>query len=130
MTTTIAPTESQIETAKRYDAFRKDVIEKSLLSLMASSECYQYRNNFVTCRAGNNQIVLSPIIAGFGPALVSQILKKVINFTDFTEKNDPWNEHDMGFFDHSNNKIIWKIDDYQGYQKTELVLTIMLGEEY
>lgn len=123
-------TDYQLETSSRYDAFRQDALEKSLVSILASVECYEFGGKFISCRVGNNQVVITPGIISLGSDAVFQIIKKVINFKDFNERNDPWNEHDMGFFDHSSGKIMWKIEDYQGYQKTELVLTIMMGEEY
>ena len=70
-----------------------------------------------------------------------EILKKVRQFDDFTEDNDPYGEHDFGSFDHNGEKIFWKIDYYdKSYQYgsedpsnpevTNRVMTIMLAEEY
>jgi hypothetical protein len=54
----------------------------------------------------------------------------VKEFNTFTEGNDPWHEHDFGSFDYKGEKIFWKIDDYEGNEGYELVMTIMLAEEY
>lgn len=61
---------------------------------------------------------------------VMEILEKVKNFKDFNEGNDPWKEHDFGSFEHNGKKIFWKIDDYAGHEGYNLVLTVMLAEEY
>ena len=55
---------------------------------------------------------------------------KVKNFDDFNESNDPYGEHDFGSFNHKGEEIFWKIDDYEGMEGYNLVLTIMLAEEY
>lgn len=71
----------------------------------------------------------------------SKIREKVETFNDFTEDNDPYEEHDFGSFVHNGNKIFWKIDYYapdmryrsedpSDPKQTVRVLTIMLAEEY
>ena len=70
---------------------------------------------------------------------VNEIFVKVRDFTDFTEDNDPYGEHDFGSFTVSGVKIFWKIDYYdENLEKwcdplspdCRRVLTIMLAEEY
>ena len=70
---------------------------------------------------------------------VNEIFVKVRDFTDFTEDNDPYGEHDFGSFTVSGVKIFWKIDYYDeslGYWCDPLspdcvrVLTIMRADEY
>ena len=70
---------------------------------------------------------------------VNKIFVKVRDFTDFTEDNDPYGEHDFGSFTVSGVKIIWKIDyyneDMSGWRDPlspdcHRILTIMLAEEY
>ena len=65
-----------------------------------------------------------------GPEAVWKILEMVRDFNDFNEENDPWGEHDFGSFEYKGKKIFWKIDDYKGYDGYNLVLTVMLAEEY
>jgi len=71
----------------------------------------------------------------------SRIREKVETFNDFTEDNDPYQEHDFGSFTHAGNKIFWKIDYYDPTlqkgsedpadpKQTKRVLTIMLAKEY
>lgn len=77
-----------------------------------------------------NLVVLTRGVATLGEAEISQVLKKVRDFDEFTEKNDPWGEHDFGASEHNGRKFFWKIDDYGGQEGYDLVLTIMLAEEY
>jgi hypothetical protein len=67
------------------------------------------------------------------------ILDRVRNYTDFTEDNDPYGEHDFGSFMISGERIFWKIDYYdksmsQGLDPSDpavvRVLTIMRASEY
>ena len=68
-------------------------------------------------------------------------IRSVVNFSAFTEENDPHGEHDFGAFDLAGHKFFWKIDCYDPNlefgsddpsdpAKTARVLTIMLAEEY
>ena len=40
----------------------------------------------------------------------SELLKKVQDYSDFDEDNDPHGEHDFGAFDFRGEKCFWKID--------------------
>jgi len=71
----------------------------------------------------------------------TKIYHLVQSFDDFTEANDPYDEHDFGAFTYKEQKIFWKIDCYdRNYEMgsedptdpsvTRRVLTIMLAEEY
>lgn len=71
--------------------------------------------------------------------VISEIFVGVQNFTNFTEDNDPYGEHDFGSFEIKGHKVFWKIDYYDQQLKygTEplnpdcrRVVTIMLAEEY
>ncbi|MGA8291067.1 MAG: DUF3768 domain-containing protein [Rhodoplanes sp.] len=68
-------------------------------------------------------------------------IRKVVTFDEFTEDNDPYDEHDFGRFELCNRRFFWKIDyfDERGEfgsedpadpQKTTRILTIMLASEY
>ena len=72
---------------------------------------------------------------------IARILSKVRQFNNFTEANDPYDEHDFGSFDYKGEKIFWKIDYYdKNYQYlsedpsnpnlTNRVMTVMLASEY
>ena len=81
-----------------------------------------------------NLLVITRGIADLGSKAVAEILVKVKEFNDFNEDNDPWGEHDFGSFlyqsEETGKKIFWKIDDYAGQEGYNLVLTILLAEEY
>ena len=72
---------------------------------------------------------------------VARILSKVRHFNNFTEANDPYDEHDFGSFDYNGEMIYFKIDYYdKNYQYlseepanpdvTNRVMTVMLASEY
>ena len=96
------------ETAARYDALRNSIP-------------FIQKPNLLCCTRG--------IMATF-PDEVPLILKMVKEFNTFTEGNDPWHEHDFGAFEYKGEKIFWKIDDHGGNEGYQLVMTIMLAEEY
>ena len=77
-----------------------------------------------------NLLLITRGIKELGSQAVHEILMKVKSFNDFNEANDPWGEHDFGSLDYEGKKIFWKIDDYKGLEGYNLVLTIMLAEEY
>ncbi len=69
------------------------------------------------------------------------LLLKVAAFEDFTEDNDPHNEHDFGSLELLGEKFFWKIDYYDSQcrlgsedptdpDKTTRVLTVMRAEDY
>lgn len=74
----------------------------------------------------------------------AELTKLVQEFSDFTEENDPHQEHDFGAFDFRNTRCFWKIDYYDSRdgdiaagspdpsdaQRTSRVLTIMQASEY
>ena len=63
-----------------------------------------------------------------GSEVVHKILSRVKSFKDFNPDNDPWEKHDFGSFNYNGKKILWKIDDCQGYEGYNLVLTVMLAK--
>jgi len=77
-----------------------------------------------------NRLLITRGVMELSTKDVHEILMKVKNFDDFNEENDPWKEHDFGSFDYKGKEIFWKIDDYEGMEGYNLILTIMLAEEY
>ena len=70
-----------------------------------------------------------------------EVLKAVVQFTDFNSDNDPRREHDCAVLTAAGHRIIWKIDYYDAGLKflsrdpsnptvTRRVLTVMLASEY
>lgn len=77
-----------------------------------------------------NKLLLTRGVADLPEAEVKKILDKVKHFDNFTKDNDPYGEHDFGAFTHNGEKFFWKIDDYNGHNGYELVLTVMYAHEY
>jgi len=77
-----------------------------------------------------NLLVMTGGISSLAVEHVDVIMEKVKTFDDFSKDNDPHKEHDFGAFTFHNSKVMWKIDDYAGHDGFELVLTVMLAEEY
>ena len=92
----------------------------------------------LTCKGG--RVVLTQGIASMRPDDQLLIVNKVRHFDDFSNDNDPWNEHDFGAFDYNGEKVFFKIDYYDptfemgsedpaNPEKTARVLTIMRADE-
>lgn len=65
-----------------------------------------------------------------GPESVQNILRRVRTFSKFTEDDDPYGHHNFGCFKRHKKKIFWTIDDYGGEDCCNLVLTVMLADEW
>lgn len=70
---------------------------------------------------------------------MNEIFVAVRDFSEFSDDNDPYGEHDFGSFEMFAHKFFWKIDYYDEALKgwcdplspdCTRVLTIMLAEEY
>jgi hypothetical protein len=68
-----------------------------------------------------------------------RLSRKIEEFNNFNEDNDPHGEHDFGSLSFEGQKIFWKIDYYDKELKywcdpldkaCRRVLTVMLAEEY
>ena len=46
------------------------------------------------------------------------ILEKIRKFDAFTPDNDPHGEHDFGSIDHNGDRIFWKIDYYDVFDRS------------
>ena len=89
----------------------------------------------------NCKLIITQGIYVLGNDAVDRILHLVMRFDDFSERNDPFGEHDFGAVEYESNTVFWKIDYYDldlmhhspdpsDPHVTRRVLTIMLGEEY
>ena len=96
------------EIAKRYDALRKSIPKIT----------------------EPNLLVLTCGVAGLGAVTVTGILEKIREFDGFETGDDPYGEHDFGAIEHDGETVFWKIEDYGGMDGLELVLTVMMAEEY
>ncbi len=70
---------------------------------------------------------------------VCGLMQSIRMFDDFSEDNDPYEEHDFGSLDWRGNKVFWKIDYYNEThdawadpltKECHRVMTVMLAEEY
>lgn len=107
----------------------KQIVSDTSAKIAAKNDVHRHSMEGCTVTKG---------IAAMGEE-VNKIFVKVRDFTDFTEDNDPYGEHDFGSFEVRGHKIFWKIDYYQANDDTgcdpldtdcRRVLTIMLAEEY
>ena len=89
----------------------------------------------------NCKLIITKGIDLLGEEAVDRILDLVMRFDDFSERNDPFGEHDFGAIEYEGNTVFWKINYYDldlmnhspdpsDPHVTRRVLTIMLGEEY
>ena len=89
----------------------------------------------------NCKLMVTRGIDLLGNDAVDRILDLVMRFDDFSERNDPFGEHDFGAIEYEGNTVFWKIDYYDldlmnhspapsDTHVTRRVLTIRLGEEY
>ena len=77
-----------------------------------------------------NLLLITSGVDALGLEAITEIFQKVRDFNSFNEDNDPYAEHDFGAFDYKSKKIFWKIDDFRGTEGYDLVLTILLADEY
>ena len=89
----------------------------------------------------NCKLIITRGIDLLGEKAVDSILDLVMRFDDFSNRNDPFGEHDFEAIEYEGNTVFWKIDYYDldlmhhspdpsDPHVTRRVLTIMLGEEY
>jgi hypothetical protein len=70
---------------------------------------------------------------------IEGLLRNVRSYNNFTEKNDPYEAHDMGFFEWRGERVIWKIDYYNETltcfedpisDTCKRIITVMIAKEY
>jgi hypothetical protein len=87
------------------------------------------------------RIVITPGIQALGADDLRAVLLAVARFDDFSEDNDPWDDHDCAVLTVDGRRAMFKIDYYDrdlAYHSpdasdpavTERVMTVMLAEEY
>lgn len=92
------------------------------------------RTSFIGCR-----VVITQGVAGMDD--LDGLYAKVRAFNEFTERNDPYGEHDFGSVEHEGQTVFWQISYFDADllmhspnpsdpAVTCRVLTIMLAEEY
>ena len=94
------------------------------------------RNGFAS-----GQWMLTSGVADLGPEFMVLAIQAVRSFDGFSERNDPYGEHDFGSFNLAGETLFWNIDYYDPTltsgsddpadpSATRRVLTIMLASEY
>lgn len=92
------------------------------------------RTSFIGCR-----VVITRGIAAIDD--LDGLYAKVRSFAEFTERNDPYGEHDFGAVEHETQTVFWQISYYDidllmhspdpsDAAVTARVLTIMPASEY
>lgn len=90
---------------------------------------------------GSGQWFLTAGVHALGVSGSAEAMRKVRDFDQFTEDNDPYGTHDFGAFELMGERLFWKIDCYGLDMQsgspdeadptvTRRVLTIMLASEY
>ncbi len=77
-----------------------------------------------------NRVVCTRGVAAEGALFMHGTLEKVRTFSEFSEDNNPHGENDFGAFELHGKKLFWKIDNYNGHEGINLLLTVMLRDEY
>lgn len=99
------------------------------------------QNDLFRCLPSAGGHVVTAGIVALGEEAQERILEKVRAYDAFSERNDPYGEHDFGSFKFEGQTIFWKIDYYDLAReygspnpadpaRTRRVLTVMLAEEY
>lgn len=115
----------------------------SCLACAEFNDAFRQRCGVPTSRGTvPGQIVWTSGIDTLSSEAKEDIWKRVREFDDFTEDDDPYGEHDFGAFDHAEaGKVFWKIAYYDptytmgsknpcDLTRTARVLTVMLASEY
>ena len=98
-------------------------------------------NDALRKRGEGGRILLTQGIQALEEKAVSDIIAKIRAFDEFTEDNDPYQEHDFGAITINGNKVFWKISYYDRNLKyaspdpsdakvTCRVMTVMMADEY
>lgn len=119
-------------------------VEAARVALIAEQND-QFRTTWGADFTVPGQIVMTRGVAALSHEAQVAIMVAVMQFSEFTEDNDPYGTHDFGIFTVAEGerevRLYWKIDLYDaGYEfgsddcadtaKTRRVLTILLPEEY
>lgn len=87
------------------------------------------------------KVLITSGVQSLSHSTQARLLQAIALFDDFTEANDPYNEHDFGAVDLEGDKYFWKIDYYDrryeggspdplDTEVTRRVMTVMRADEY
>jgi hypothetical protein len=106
-----------------------------------STECIRKLNDAFRSTFSGGKVMMTSGVHDLPDCVKADALVKVATFSQFTSGNDPYGEHDFGFFELVSRTFYWKIDYYDKKcefgsddpadpEKTTRVLTLMLAAEY
>jgi|SRR5579883_628108 hypothetical protein len=112
----------------------------SIESKCRTQKIAEINDAFRKSLAGGRVVITSGVAALSHRAQINA-LRAVQQFDSFTSENDPYGEHDFGFFKVEEHEFFWKIDYYDPSLSrhtddatdpsvTVRVLTLMLTGEY
>lgn len=98
-------------------------------------------NDALRTTGKGGRIMITCGIQAKGADFIQAVVDAVRSYTDFNPDNDPYEEHDSGFFEVQGEKLMFKVDYYDtAYEAgspdpanplvTGRVLTMLLMEEY
>ena len=101
----------------------------------------EFRSTLLDSKLGSQGVYFTAPIAGLPLHEQSEIIRRVVEYDEFTAENDPHGEHDFGSFEFAGERILWKIDCYDldlhygspdpsDPAVTKRILTIMFGDDY
>ena len=115
--------------------------EARLAEMIAIAEQNDLFRQKPTLNEASGRWVYTVAINAKGPAFLEDCVKAVGEYSDFTEDNDPYGTHEMGFMTVQGKKVWWKIDLFdRAYNmgspnpsvlvETRRVLTILFPDDY
>ena len=113
----------------------------SSISPHEDSKCIAILNDEFRTMLTGGSVYMTAGVQGLGAEFVAEAISAVRTFNEFSEGNDPYQEHDFGALTVQGHKLFWKIDYYDPSMQhgsenpcdleiTRRVLTVMLAEEY
>jgi Protein of unknown function (DUF3768) len=107
----------------------------------SNAEAIRDLNDFFRRFFIGGKVMLTAGINALSEQQRRSIIQKVRSFSDFTEDNDPHEEHDFGVIEDDGVRCFWKIEYFSRDMTvgspdpaddvvTARVMTIMLAEEY
>ena len=98
-------------------------------------------NDMLRTKGIGGEIYATPGVINLSHSMRARVLKAITQFSEFSENNDPYNEHDFGKVEVEGESFFFKIDAYDlnlqfasdnplDPAKTRRVMTIMRAEEY
>ena len=112
-----------------------------LAEMIAIAEQNDFFRQKPTLNEASGRWVYTAAINAEGPTFLEACVKAVGEYSDFTEDNDPYGTHEMGFMIVQGKTVWWKIDLFdQAYNMgspnpsalvdTRRVLTILFPDDY